>query len=73
MMETLAARLRERTTRRAEQRRAQIAEQYEEVLPGDVTIAREGDDIMIAAPRIRLRWLRDPAFAVLRAGPGALL
>lgn len=68
MMERLTTRLAEIAARRAKVRRIQVAAVLRDALPDDVAVVEDGDGIVAAGKRLGIRWLRDPAFAVLRAG-----
>lgn len=72
MMERLGRRLMAIAERRAAAKREQLAEQIRETVPGDFTVVVNGERIVISGRRVGVRWLRDPALAVLRNVAGWL-
>lgn len=66
MMERLGRRLMAIAERRAAAKRAQLAEQIRETVPGDFTVVVDGEHIVIGGRRVGVHWLRDPALSVLR-------
>jgi hypothetical protein len=71
-MDRLPAYLAGVAARRARNRRIWLAAQMRDALPGDVEIAEDADAIVISGRRLGVRWLRDPALAVLRDVAGWL-
>jgi hypothetical protein len=65
-MDRLTARLAAIAARRAKIRRIQAAAKLREMLPRDVSVVEEADMILMTGRRLAVRWLRDPALAVLR-------
>lgn len=72
MMDNLLAQLAEMAARRARMRRIRAAAMLRETLPGDVVVSEEEDAVVVEGRRLGVRWLRDPALAVLRDLAGAL-
>ncbi len=66
MMEGLGRRLMAIAERRGAAKREQLADQIRETVPDDFTVVVDGEHIVISGRRIGVRWLRDPALAVLR-------
>jgi len=71
-MDRLPAHLAAIAARRARNRRILMAARLREDLPADVAVSEEGDGIAISGRRLAIRWLRDPALAVLRDVAGWL-
>lgn len=65
-MDRLIARLAEIAARRSRMRRILVAAKLREDLPGDVVTSEEGEAVVLEGRRLGMRWLRDPAFAILR-------
>ena len=65
-MDGLVRRLARIGTTRAAARRERLADELRQGLPDDVTVTVEDDRIVVTMRRAGLRWLRDPAFAMLR-------
>lgn len=72
MMDRLPAKLAEIAARRAKIRRMQAAAVLRAALPGDVAVSEDGEEVVVSGRRLGVRWLRDPAFAVLRDVAGWL-
>ncbi len=66
MMERLGRRLMAIAERRAAAKREQLTQQIREAVPGEFTVVVDGEHVVISGRRVGVRWLRDPALAVLR-------
>jgi hypothetical protein len=71
-MDRLPAYLAAIAARRARDRRIRLAAELRDALPGDVAVSEEDDGVVLSGPWLGMRWLRDPALAVLRDVAGWL-